>query len=700
MFQVKAKGQAPALEAVVAMRDVDGISLTVGPARTMSGKVVNSKGEPVTGAMIVIDSWRGTRALGVFLITDNQGVFRWKDAPPDSVQINVNRVGFDAVHRRAVSPEHGEIVVGLKRSISISGSVVDAQTNKRIQQQIQVDVGVADLETGAIRWGPGNQVFAHQGRLQANVDVERTPEFRLRIKSKGYATIESRLFRADEGQVAYDVRLAKSDKPEGTIVSGVVRGNDGKALVGAEVAVTYPISGGRNRLPHVQLKDGKIQANELLNVVKTEADGSFSLTREPDPEGQYFAVIVAHPDAYAEVGRAGFEAEPTIVAQPWGRIEGRATVRGKPVPGASVQYFADRLGNPDVPYLSDRGQVKVDDQGRFVVERVVPGDVRLSGGFREGTNGTAWSNGTLVEVRSGETARAEFGGNGRPVIAKIVPPAGFDPNADYTIHSEFQIESDRPRIPYPKDLRAKRDQSMIWWAKAWWSSVEGHEYRRNWFGFAQAKLQPDGTLRAEDVPPGEYRLLLRYSAERIYGPAAPERTATATVQFTIPPIAGGVSDDPFDLGVLHPRLKHAFKGGQRVPSFEVETLDGRKVKLEDFRGKYLVLEFWATWCGPCVAEIPELKAVQKRFGNDDRFAMLSLSLDADKAAPRKFAAAQGLAWTQGFLGEWVEGGVASTFHVESIPAVFLIDPEGKLVSTGLHGSTLAPAVSEALKSRQ
>jgi len=697
LLVAKAKRHAPELKRVEAKEGMELVTIKLGPARTVSGRVVDTKSKPIPGAFVNVEAWRGYRSLGVRLSTNAEGRFRWEEAPADSFQINISRNGYLGESRRQVLPEQSDILTILKRSLNISGSLSDADSAEKIGQA-EIEVGIPDPKTGTIAWNPGSRMntFANSGEFFANLDAEKSPEYRLRIQARGYEPFTARVFRSEERSVEYDVKLTKAKPAPRMILSGSVNRPDGTPLANAEVTVMYP-RGNRGTLQAVYIENGAIQPTSTSTIVKTDAKGQFSLNRESGPNDQYFALVVVHPDFFAEVNRAAFEASTAITAQPWGRIEGLIQVGGQPASGAEVHYFADRLGNQNVPFLSDSGRTVADAGGRFLLERVVPGDVRVSRGFGEGSNLKAWSNGTLLEVLPGETARVEVGGRGRPVIARVAPPTGFGPQADCITFSEFQIESDRPFIPFPKEIRARRGQSMIDRAKQWWASTEGHAYRRNWFRLSQAKLQPDGTIRAEDLPPGDYRLSLSYSANPLTGLGrSPELTAYATKQFTIPEIPGGRSDEPFDLGVLHPKPKQTLQVGQTVPPFDVETLDGKRLTLADFRGKYVLLDFWATWCGPCIAEIPELKEVHQRFGSHERFAMLSLSVDAEKEAPRKFVAEKELSWQQGFLGEWSEGGIQDAYHVEAIPATFLIGPDGKLVARDLRGEAISAAVTQAL----
>ena len=151
-----------------------------------------------------------------------------------------------------------------------------------------------------------------------------------------------------------------------------------------------------------------------------------------------------------------------------------------------------------------------------------------------------------------------------------------------------------------------------------------------------------------------------------------------------------------DLGTLVVQVRKALNVGDDAPALETQTLEGRPLKLADYRGKFVLLDFWATWCGPCVQEIPHLKEVFEAFRQNDRLVMVSLSLDPDKAAPTDFVKKKDLHWVQGFLGEWNGTPVPSQWGVNGIPAVFLIGPDGKVVAKGMRGGDLKRVIEEAL----
>ncbi len=136
--------------------------------------------------------------------------------------------------------------------------------------------------------------------------------------------------------------------------------------------------------------------------------------------------------------------------------------------------------------------------------------------------------------------------------------------------------------------------------------------------------------------------------------------------------------------------------GQMAPQFELPTPDGKLVKLSDFKGKYVLLDFWASWCGPCREENPNVLKVFNAY-KDKGFTVLAVSLDDDKNAWLKAVKDDNLMWTHvSELKRW-EGKVASLYQVTGIPASFVLDPSGKIVAKNLRGAELENFLSKTIK---
>ncbi|MFC3196716.1 redoxin domain-containing protein [Parapedobacter deserti] len=129
--------------------------------------------------------------------------------------------------------------------------------------------------------------------------------------------------------------------------------------------------------------------------------------------------------------------------------------------------------------------------------------------------------------------------------------------------------------------------------------------------------------------------------------------------------------------------------GQPAPDFTQPTPDGKDVHLADFRGGYVLVDFWASWCKPCRVENPHLVAAYRQF-KDRGFTILGVSLDSEtgRQAWLKAIADDGLEWTQvSDLQGW-KNKAAQLYGVKAIPQNFLIDPSGKIVARDLRGDAL------------
>jgi peroxiredoxin len=139
--------------------------------------------------------------------------------------------------------------------------------------------------------------------------------------------------------------------------------------------------------------------------------------------------------------------------------------------------------------------------------------------------------------------------------------------------------------------------------------------------------------------------------------------------------------------------------GVPAPDFELASLDGRKVKLSDYRGKAVLLNFWATWCSPCKVEMPWFVDLQKKYGNDG-LVVLGIAMD-DTDAPKiaQFASEMGVNYPV-LLGT---DKVSEQYgNVQFLPTTFYIDREGKIIGkgTGLLGrGEIEENIQKALSSR-
>jgi peroxiredoxin len=216
-------------------------------------------------------------------------------------------------------------------------------------------------------------------------------------------------------------------------------------------------------------------------------------------------------------------------------------------------------------------------------------------------------------------------------------------------------------------------------------------------------------LDADDIEEALEHRLLVLAASHDDGPAV--RAALVKLLST--------STDPRASRTLYGRLarlmpddaerKALVMGGARatwyrmegLPAFDARTLDGHVLNNDTLKGKVTLIDFWATWCGPCKVELPHIKVAWERFQGDD-FQILGVSLDkakdGDPAAFQKWCDDNGVTWPQVFDGKHWEAALAKTFGVKSIPFPLLVDREGNVVAAdeALRGDDLVVAIEAAL----
>lgn len=434
----------------------------------------------------------------------------------------------------------------------------------------------------------------------------------------------------------------------------VIKAPDGKVVAGAEVALARASSAATVYGP---------QPSGVLTV-RSADDGSFTL---PSPDDAT-AIVVRADEGFAQVTTGDVLGEGVIPLEPWASIEGDVRAAGKVL--ANHKVYLSRLGGSIENWnrwrVMHEAQTVTDDMGHFSFAQVAPGEISLHvAGAQDG-----WGRTLHITARAGKHVDLHIGGSGRAITGRV------------------EVKDDLP--PFHGSLFASRPTTAPTTKPSQTSVVVNTQ-----LGFRAAA---DGSFRVDDVPPGNYILVLQ-SLENANGTQFPETLALAQMTLSVPQ-ESSASAEPLDVGVLKPRLNPTLRIGEDAPQFAAAPVDSTSdqvIQLSDLKGKYVLVDFIYPEAGNPWASMAGLRAIYDRYSDDPRFMMLTVTIDGAAQKAKAYRDSNAIEWQVAAarpvaqdksifdIGAMLSSRPVPDIYLHTPTHMFLIGPDGKLIAKSLTG---------------